>query len=79
MKKTYFFINGFLLKENSTKNKDDVICLDNQYIYQIENFGVSKNFDTCVFGAIYDLLEDENEEPKIIPNSYVAIFEIGKI
>lgn len=76
MKKAYFFINGFLLKENSTKNKDDVICLDNQYIYQIENFGVSKNFDTCVFGAIYDLLEDENEEPKIIPNSYVAIFEI---
>lgn len=76
MKKAYFFVNGFLLNEDSVKTNDDVITLDDEHIYQIENFGVSKTFDSCVFGAIYDLLEEENEELKIVPNSYVAVFEI---
>lgn len=75
MKKAYFFINGFLLKNEIIKDNDDVIKLDNQYTYQIENFGVSKEFDSCVFGAIYDLIENDDREPKIIPNSYAAVFE----
>lgn len=77
MKKAYFFINGFLTKNKFEKDKDEVIDLDNQYIYQIENFGVSKNFDSCVFDAILDLVETDNEDANIIPNSYVAVFEIN--
>lgn len=76
MKKAYFFINGFLLKKNEADKEEVIIKLDDKNIYQIENFGVCKNFESCKSGAIYDLTLGLDQVVKIIPNTYVAIFEI---
>lgn len=69
MKKAYFFINGFLLKKNEAVKKEDIIKLDDKNIYQIENFGVSKNFESCKSGAIYDLTLGLDQVVKIIPST----------
>jgi len=76
MKKAYFFINGFLFDKSVNIKNETIIELDNKNIYQVENFGVRKNFNDCKNGAFLDLIVDSSGVHNIIENSYIAIFEI---
>lgn len=77
MKEAYFFINGFLDSIDDENNEEyDNIKLDNQYRYNILNFGVRKEFESCKSGAIWDLNYDVFGIENIIPNSFIAIFKI---
>lgn len=75
MKKAYFYINGVLLNSSNYK-EDEVIIIKNKYICEINNFGVSKTFDKCKYGAICDVFTNYNGIREIIDNSYVIVFEI---
>lgn len=74
--KAYFYINGLLLNTNCNIEGCEALNLDNQYIYEVNNFGVAKDFDKCKYGAICDVFTDPKGNRKIMENSYVAIFEI---
>ena len=74
--KAYFYINGLLLNNNCCIENYETLKLDNQYIYEVNNFGVTKDFDKCKYGALLDLITDTNDNREIIENSYIAIFEI---
>lgn len=76
MRKGYFFVNGKLLDRNTVFKKDEIINLDYKYDYEIYNYGVSKNFDKCKYGALNDVITDTKGNRKIIPNTYIAVLEI---
>lgn len=76
MRKGYFFVNGKLLDRNTVFKKDEIINLDYKYDYEIYNFGVSKNFDKCKYGALNDIITDTKGNRKILPNTYIAVLEI---
>ena len=76
LKKAYFFVNGQLLKRSYENKDNDKLDFDFKYDYEIYNFGVSKNFDSCKYGALNDVITDTNGNRKIIPNTYIAILEI---
>ena len=50
--------------------------LDYKYKYEVENFGVSRDFEHCKYNAVNDVMTDFKGNKKIIPNTYVAILEI---
>lgn len=77
MKKGYFFVNGKLLDRNTVFKKEEIINLDYKYDYEIYNYGVSKNFDKCKYGALNDVITDTKGNRKIIPNTYIAVLEIA--
>ncbi|MDO5557803.1 MAG: hypothetical protein Q4G05_06180 [Clostridia bacterium] len=77
MKTAYFYINGSLLNSGDKYDQDNVLELDKQYIYEINNYGVSKKLDKCKYGAICDAFTTVKGERNIVANSYVAIFEIN--
>ncbi len=80
--KAYFFVNGNLFKKEDNlkdSNIDDeyILNLDSKYNYEVYNFGVSRNFNDCKIGALKDVVTDVSGNRMIIPNTYVAIFEIA--
>lgn len=77
MRKGYFFINGKLLDKDTIITDGYELELDYKYKYQIENFGVSRDFNNCKYNAINDVITDTKGNRKIIPNTYIAILEIG--
>lgn len=76
MKKGYFFINGRLLDKDTIIEDCYEVELDYKYKYEVENFGVSRDFEHCKFIAVNDVMTDFKGNKKIIPNTYVAILEI---
>lgn len=76
MKKGYFFVNGRLLDKDTIIEDCYEIELDYKYKYEVENFGVSRDFEHCKYNAINDVMTDFKGNKKIIPNTYVAILEI---
>lgn len=76
MKKGYFFVNGRLLDKDTIIEDCYEIELDYKYKYEVENFGVSRDFEHCKFIAVNDVMTDFKGNKKIIPNTYVAILEI---
>lgn len=76
MRKGYFFINGKLLDKDSKIDNENILNLDFKYKYEIYNFGVAKDFETCKYGAVNDVMTDTKGNRKIIPMSYVAVLEI---
>lgn len=76
MRKGYFYVNGKLLKKDSRVKDDYILNLDYKYNYEVYNFGVSKNFDKCKYFALNDVITDTKGNRKIIPNTYICIFEI---
>lgn len=77
-KRAYFFVNGNLLKKDvRSKYNKYKLNLDNKYDYEVYNFGVSKNFDSCKSGALKDVVTDVKGNREIMANTYVAIFKIG--
>ena len=76
MKKGYFFVNGRLLDKDTIIEDCYEVELDYRYKYEVENFGVSRDFEHCKYNAINDVMKDFKGNKKIIPNTYVAILEI---
>ena len=76
MKKGYFFVNGRLLDKDTIIEDCYEVELDYKYKYEVENFGVSRDFEHCKYNAINDVMTDFKGNKKIIPNTYVAILEI---
>ena len=76
MKKGYFFVNGRLLDKNTIIEDCYEIELDYKYKYEVENFGVSRDFEHCKYNAINDVITDFKGNQQIVPNTYVAILEI---
>lgn len=76
MKKGYFFVNGRLLDKDTIIEDCYEVELDYRYKYEVENFGVSRDFEHCKYNAINDVMTDFKGNKKIIPNTYVAILEI---
>ena len=76
MKKGYFFVNGRLLDKDTIIEDCYEVELDYRYKYEVENFGVSRDFEHCKFIAVNDVMTDFKGNKKIIPNTYVAILEI---
>ena len=76
MKKGYFFVNGRLLDKDTIIEDCYEIELDYKYKYEVEDFGVSRDFEHCKFIAVNDVMTDFKGNKKIIPNTYVAILEI---
>jgi len=76
MKKGYFFVNGRLLDKDTIIEDCYEIELDYKYKYEVENFGVSRDFEHCKYNAINDVITDFKGNQQIVPNTYVAILEI---
>ena len=75
--KAYIFINGMVIPKTLTKkNEADWIDLDEQFSYELCNYGISKKFENCKQGAIEDITKTPLGNLNIIPNSYIGIFEV---
>ena len=76
MKSAYFFINGKLKEFDAKVNDPYIINFDEEYNYEIYNFGVSKYFDECKKFGLLDLITDTNKNKIIFNNTYIVILKI---
>lgn len=78
MKKiAYFFINGYVLdKKKTRKNDKDILNIEDKYILDVWNYGVSRDYEKAKKYAISDIKTTALGEENILPHSFVAILKI---
>lgn len=78
MKKiAYFFINGYVLdKKKIRKNDKDILNIEDKYILDVWNYGVSRDYEKLKKYAISDIKTTALGEENILPNSFVVILKI---
>ncbi len=77
MKKAYFFMNGTIFTDKNIDEKYlTEFILNDRYYYECENYGVKKSFDKCKKSSIEDINTTVSGYKNLLPNTYVAIYEI---